>query len=106
MGTLPDASDAAFRHWDKKRTTDSQGERENAVEQRATDGERIAGEENEKQAFDECERTDASSSAVPEQSSRESRHDPGGSWLTKVLLSREKRLVWEGSRVGLTNATS
>ncbi|KAJ1140555.1 hypothetical protein NDU88_006905 [Pleurodeles waltl] len=83
MGTLQDASNTAFRRQDSKRTTDSQAGGEDAMERRTTDGERIAGEENEKQAFEERERTDASSSALPEQSSSGSRHDPGGLWLTK-----------------------
>ncbi|KAJ1166140.1 hypothetical protein NDU88_006549 [Pleurodeles waltl] len=86
MGMLQDASETAFRRRDGNTRTDSQAGREDAAEQRAADGERNPDEEVEKRSFAEGERTDASSSAIPKQSSRGSRHDPGGSWLAKCGL--------------------
>ncbi|KAJ1098408.1 hypothetical protein NDU88_003519 [Pleurodeles waltl] len=86
MGTLRDATGTDFRDQESKSTTDYQKGEENATEQREIDGERSPEEKDERRAVPGGKRTETNPSEALEHRNRGSCHDPGRSWLAKVLV--------------------
>ncbi|KAJ1171802.1 hypothetical protein NDU88_003660 [Pleurodeles waltl] len=104
MGTLTDTSNPDIRVFSRKERTDSQeGEEEFRTKERKMNEERTANAEkeqlhlektpdaeNEQLQLEETPETrDEDFPRNPDAKAYESRHDPGGSWLSKPFQQRE-----------------